>query len=403
MARSKKIKVPVFIASSPISASSPAPPTPPVAPLSSVPPATQPPPIIIHAASSPTPATSIMSSIPPLHDDDLASDRPTKRASLSAVSSSSNSEPHPLATKSTEIRLARKGKENAPPRASPSTSAGPNFFGFSKSFAAALPGLPQTTPPSWTWTLLRSTSSSPWTLTLVQLAPLLDPILRAHLDIPNPDGADICAGDIEMGEVEVEDRDEHHCVLPADTSMEDELAALFNGLSVAPSLEELQAEASAFLDDLFTALAPKSTSTHTQAPNISAELKTVIEIDMEVAPPATATTTTKEVCAAYAERWAELAAKEASRNNTSRRNQVRRARLRSPKKGCARARAETRVRYIDRFGTYCSTLAEPNHGVLAIGSIRLRENDGDDMRPSKRLKITLPSRHRSRRVRRRCF
>ncbi|KAG6917939.1 hypothetical protein DXG01_000377 [Tephrocybe rancida] len=179
------------------------------------------------------------------------------------------SQPCPMATKSSKIRLARKGKENAPPKASSSALAAPTFAGFSQAFASSVRNASSMLKSQHLSYRVRSPSCI--SLGVAEGVGGGEDGYPEHADVLSDDE------DVEMEELEVEVEagdvaPDYSAPLP--TPVEDELAALFSGLSIIPAPGQLQLEADGFLNDVLMAapLTHSPTEITSYRPSISAEV-----------------------------------------------------------------------------------------------------------------------------------
>ncbi|KAG6916657.1 hypothetical protein DXG01_005943 [Tephrocybe rancida] len=209
---------------------------------------------------------------------------------LTAISNSfaNTNEYRPRATKSSKVRLARKGKENAPPMAisSVSTSTAPTFAGFSRAFASCVPSAssrccamdieePEVDESDLTMdTSTRPTEAARRRAFLWEW-PRVSAVERMITHVLSDDG-DVEMEELEEVEVEAGDIVPDYGV-PLPTPVEDELAALFSGLSILPSPEQLQFEADGFLNDILMTppLTHPPTATTSYRPSVSAEVPQV--------------------------------------------------------------------------------------------------------------------------------
>ncbi|KAG6916659.1 hypothetical protein DXG01_005945 [Tephrocybe rancida] len=360
---------------------------------------------------------------------------------LTAISNSmantTGSQPRPMATKSSKVRLARKGKENAPSKAilSVSTSAVPTFTGFSKAFTSSVPRASSMSCAMDVEEL--EVDDSAFAMD-TSTRPTESARRRAYLwEWPRVSWVEQLAnhvlsddGDVEMEglEVEVEAGDvAPDYGVPLPTPVEDELAALFSRLSIITPPEQLQLEAYGFLNDILMAppLTHSPTATTSYRPSVSAEVSEVLvsEVVMgEAAPIARSLMEATEVHGARWEvetgtRWKRVLDEKRPKRRTIRYSAFAVERMMLEERERERQEAEERKRqaamdliasYASRWqvlkaelwarlpsteplsktpylysGSYVVALAPNTQSVPTIGVVRKREvDDDDDTRPS---------------------
>ncbi|KAG6916656.1 hypothetical protein DXG01_005942 [Tephrocybe rancida] len=236
-----------------------------------------------------------------------------------ALTAISNTTGHrPKATKSSKIRLARKGKENVPPKAisSVSPSAAPTFAGFSRAFASSVPSassrccamdieeLEVDESADAMDTSTRPTEAARRRAYLWEW-PRVSTVERMITHVLSDDG-DVEMEELEEVEVEAGDVAPDYGV-PLPTPVEDELAALFSGLSIIPSPEQLQFEADSLLNDIFMAapLTHPPTATTSYRPSVSAEVPEVLVPEVVMGEAAPVARSLMEATEVHEARWGE--------------------------------------------------------------------------------------------------